>query len=64
MTRKDYQIIAATLWHRQPSEVVNPERFYTWRDIVTDFKHALESENPRFDPQKFYDACYLGKGLR
>ncbi len=67
MSRKDFRLIAETIrllpsfeTHQQdgklyPCEVVN---FCT---IVTRFAEALRTTNPRFDTERFINACN-GKG--
>lgn len=51
MTRKDYELIAgviATAWHGSAD---------TRADLSNRFADELESTNPRFDRDKFLEAC-------
>jgi hypothetical protein len=54
MTRKDYILIAeviATSWH------ANAE---AKRDLAVSMAEALETDNPRFDSERFLRACGVG----
>ncbi len=54
MTRKDYVLIAeviATSWH------ANAE---AKRTLAISFAEALETDNPRFDSERFLRACGVG----
>ena len=54
MTRKDYVLIAeviATSWHAS-AESKN--------DLAVKMADALETENPRFDRERFIRACGVG----
>jgi hypothetical protein len=51
MTRKDYVMIAeviATSWHTSAE---------TKRELAVNMAEALETDNPRFDREKFLRAC-------
>ena len=53
MTKKDYKIIAGILKSAYQSE---PQRDCV-KNIIKAFEEILASDNPRFDKQKFFDAC-------
>lgn len=55
MTRKDYELIAATLKAGKPSR--RGAAYAQWRMTVADFGAALASTNPRFDLARFILAC-------
>ena len=59
MTRKDYLLIAGVL----KSSLDKHPRFSDEAGAVIDVIHAmsvaLASENPAFDPRKFFSACEL-----
>ena len=51
MTRKDYELIAqiiATAWHGSAGMKA---------DLANSFADKLESTNPRFNRERFLDAC-------
>lgn len=50
MTRKDYELIAATIAYRMDSLTARREAAYAFAD-------QLRSTNHRFDPQRFLNAC-------
>lgn len=52
MTKKDYELIASILKFRQ--EQIN-ERAY--KLLIADFINTLASKNPRFNREKFLQAC-------
>ena len=55
MTRKDYVATADILnqfkWSIQDKEI--------FTDLVFEFSDMFAADNPRFDSDKFYDACML-----
>ena len=56
MTRKDFQLIADTLKASKPkSEVSQP--LANWMMTVDRFADALAETNPRFDRDRFINAC-------
>ena len=55
MTRKDYELIAAALRKSHPAG--DPAAHAVWRRSVIDIADALAAENPRFDANRFVDAC-------
>ena len=57
MTRKDYVMIAeviATSWHSSAE---------TKRDLAQNMADALETDNPRFDRDRFLKACGVTTSL-
>jgi hypothetical protein len=52
MTRKDYVETAKIL-----NKFVNDIDKNDFDDLVFEFSEWFASDNPRFDEQKFYDAC-------
>lgn len=61
MTRKDYELIAAALRAAKPAIRGTPakygERLGAWAASVESLAAALKGDNPRFDPDRFVDAC-------
>lgn len=55
MTRKDYVLIAAVMATERPDG--NAMNYDVWRQIVGALGNALQDDNPRFDAQRFIDAC-------
>lgn len=72
MTRKDYIEIAKALRLAKPSRPVSGDTFTStarnvwvggrraWADCVITVSDALHRDNPRFDYDRFYDACAFG----
>ena len=54
MTRKDYVATAEIL--SSFKELIGDE--FTFHDLVNDFGAMFEADNPRFDADKFFDACH------
>jgi hypothetical protein len=56
MTRKDYQAIAEVI-----STLADKYQFddgrYIVSEIASDLAEVLQNDNPRFDRQRFLDAC-------
>ena len=52
MTRKDYVETAKIL-----NKFINKIDSLEFQDLVFEFSEWFASDNPRFDEQKFYDAC-------
>ena len=52
MTRKDYVETAKIL--NQFSDTMDPHSF---TDLVFEFSEWFSADNPRFDEDKFWDAC-------
>ena len=57
MTRKDYVLIAAALARGEPID--EGEARDGWRQAVNAVTAALQSDNTRFDRDKFLRACGL-----
>lgn len=53
MTRKDY-VATAEILSRYGLELGQD----TFEDLVNDFAEMFESDNPRFDTEKFESACH------
>jgi len=58
MTRKDFQLIADVL---SKHTSVTIAKDLVVEAIALDFAHALKATNPRFDVQRFVDACVKPK---
>ena len=52
MTRKDYVETANIL-----NKFVNRIDSLEFQDLIFEFSEWFASDNPRFDEQKFFDAC-------
>jgi hypothetical protein len=52
MTRKDYVETAKIL-----NQFVDGIDSHVFNDLVFEFSEWFASDNPRFDENKFYDAC-------
>ena len=67
MTRKDYELIADTIrrftWAAQAVERSSgsPSVDVASQAIVGEFVASLKGTNPRFDAQRFIDACNKGQ---
>ena len=55
MTRKDYEVIAATF--NKVAHSINDLSCLTWAESVTSLASVLAEDNPRFDRVKFLNAC-------
>ena len=75
MSKKHYQALATALYQSQPAKDTsgNPadERATdamrgTWWGVVYAISKALQADNPRFDRERFREACETGrcKGMR
>ena len=53
MTRKDYILLAQAL---KQAEKVNAN-YYQWTTDVHAIMAALQKDNPRFNPDTFWQAC-------
>jgi hypothetical protein len=57
MTRKDYELVAkviATSWHASGESK---------REIAVNLAEAFETDNPRFDSERFLRACGVTSSL-
>lgn len=60
MTRKDYELIARTLLECCPSAdygLGDDKRLSLWEMTCGALANALASDNPRFDRDRFLNAC-------
>ena len=55
LTRKHYRVIAKILHENKSDKTM---------DTMTQFAMWLQSDNPRFDTKKFYEAVLTGKGVK
>lgn len=58
MTRKDYILLAAAFAASQPND---PAEYNGWAAAVVAVADALETDNPRFDRQRFLFAAVADK---
>jgi len=56
MTKKDYELIASVL-----NSYARNKGAWDVDDLIYDIASALEEDNPRFNKDTFYDACYKVK---
>jgi hypothetical protein len=54
MSKKDYVLIAGAI--DRTSTLINADK-HTIHMVVMHLSHALEQDNPRFDSERFIDAC-------
>lgn len=57
MTRKDYEMLAATMRRLEPSSSEPVVLFDAWLATCSELAHALRADNRNFDYDKFYKAC-------
>jgi hypothetical protein len=57
MTRKDYVRLATALKAAKPAEHWDVCTHEQWHSDCHRIAQALGEDNPRFDYQRFYDAC-------
>lgn len=55
MTKKDFELIAKVI--RRNHSIDRKGTVSTCRDIVIDFSLELLQDNPRFDSNRFIEAC-------
>ena len=59
MTRKDYIAIARVLAYHRPLVNEDGEQAYQrWRELAQGIANALQIDNPRFDHERFREACH------
>jgi hypothetical protein len=58
MTRKDYVATAEILSNYFATSVFDEQGEILFADLVDEFSLMFESDNPRFDSEKFSIACY------
>lgn len=59
MTRKDYKVIAKAMRDVLLSNEWKGEMLHTWACAVLTLETALKADNPRFDSERFREACGL-----
>lgn len=57
MTRKHFIEIARALRNTMPSVLTHPEQYRQWLDDVLELELVCRRINPRFDSDKFREAC-------
>ena len=63
MSRKDYKLIAAVFSTNRPSIYSADEtEKATWKVLVRCMTETLAGDNPRFDRDRFTQACGLDNG--
>ncbi len=67
MTKKDYELIAQSIWRsgyiKDKNKVRQQAKEEMRRLIAYDLASSLSNENPRFDRSEFYEACGVNKGV-
>ena len=58
MTRKDYVETASIL-----NKFIDRIESHEFTDLVFEFSEWFASDNPRFDEQRFFDACIKDSAL-
>ena len=56
MTRKDYERLATAL-ARSKTHATTERELELWWEIYDAISNELADDNPRFDRQRFYEAC-------
>jgi hypothetical protein len=70
MSKKDYQAIAAALYTARKDSGINEysstREIWIHECVVQNIASVLEDGNPRFDRERFIEACETGKcrGMR
>jgi len=59
MSKKHFKEFAETLKHARPD---HPEALKTWKRITEDIARDCRQFNPRFDRERFLDACGYYEG--
>jgi hypothetical protein len=63
-TRQDYISTATILREFLPKENMDDKmNSYAFRNLVDQFATMFADDNPRFDAEKFYEACGLDSSL-
>ena len=60
MTTKDYKVLAAAL-HKAYTILGKPAHKRSVSTVIEHIANALRQDNPLFNIQLFYEACYNGK---
>jgi hypothetical protein len=60
MTRKDYVATASILntYLKRNNSESHPQLVAEFDEMVNDFIYFFEKDNPRFDSEKFWEACF------
>lgn len=62
MTKKHYEILAEAIGSAKPQGMrLPPGSMKVWERVVTKVADALAKDNPRFDAQRFRNACGVEK---
>lgn len=59
MTRKDYWKFAAMLSYSRPNRNTESTLFAFWAARVKQVADIFQEDNPRFNRERFYEACGL-----
>lgn len=57
MTKKDYELIAGRLKYEKPGDMEGQEALTNWRGVCRALATAFRLKNPKFDRDKFLQAC-------
>lgn len=61
MTKKDYELIAMSIWRcgyiKDGNQVRQQSKEKMRYSIALDLAYSLKHDNPRFNPDKFMEAC-------
>ncbi len=57
MTRKDYVEVARILKQYKTTSVFDEQDEELFADLVDNFSFMFEKDNPRFNSEKFLEAC-------
>lgn len=60
MTRRDYEVIASSLYESKPNELTDPIGYDRWDYIVSVIAEHLNNTYDNFDIVKFAKACDNG----
>ncbi len=67
MTKKDYELIAQSIWRSgyiKDNNKIRQEAREKMRHLIAiDIASSLKNENPRFDQSKFYKACGIDESI-
>lgn len=65
MTKKDYNLIAESIWRSGFIKDKNKKRQESKENmrrlIAIDLSSSLKNENPKFNKDKFFNACGISK---
>jgi hypothetical protein len=57
MTRKDFDFIADMFNYIRENKLKTARDICVWRIIIKHFADSLPNKNPRFNKQRFFNAC-------